>query len=454
MLESPLTQQSVESSQDADTQEKTCKDRGLDSGVADEKPEVLDGEPIIEKMDAREAKKHAGSGSRLNAFGFARFLAAVHILGFHTIRDDGHQFWAWGQTQVSFFFVLSGFVLTYSQLNKPEPWKLERVITFMYKRVMSIYPLFVVSLIIACLRSRPWPFSVWTNLPFQLMMLQAWFWPQCVQIPDDQQQQFWVCNDGLNGMAWYVSCLVFFWLVWHFTFPRLILPMSTRTSFISLCTALLFTSVWPIIFLKGWGDTGEIPWQNDIVWVAMFNPFSNIHIFFCGIFLAKLFVARTSVPDVRKDIVGVTIQNRHYSFSAEIAFAALFAICILVGINTPVFKMTYLLIILARVGLLVPLQMMLVWGLAAEEGLLAWIFQKQPCSWFDPISYGIYILSEVTIQPFSIAFGTLFGIYIPDDAPLTKIEFKFYFAVLPGTMLLAFMANRFFERPLAAHLAD
>ncbi|MFG2650299.1 acyltransferase family protein [Streptomyces sp. NPDC048436] len=125
---------------------------------------------------------------------------------------------------VSFFFVLSGFVLTWST---PQGRKAGE---FWRKRLAKIFPVYVVSSLAAALlliiTAQMWP--SWRVVLAQVFMVQAW-------VPD---QSYFL---GINPVMWSLSCEAFFYLC----FPALLLVLSraaTRTLWISavVCVALTF----------------------------------------------------------------------------------------------------------------------------------------------------------------------------------------------------------------------
>jgi peptidoglycan/LPS O-acetylase OafA/YrhL len=190
---------------------------------------------------------------RLAALASARFFAAFHVLLFHASAMRGLN-WAprWWQTfasagyvAVSFFFVLSGFVLVYTYEGKK--FDLGR---FWRARFARLYPVYLLSLVVCA----PFFFYVITRFDFPgfewtkahltaavvlvLAMLQAW-------VPGAAMT--W------NGVAWAVSVEIFFYVV----FPVLLRSfgrLSNRTTAI-LCLAgwALQTTLKPTLTRAGSG---------------------------------------------------------------------------------------------------------------------------------------------------------------------------------------------------------
>jgi len=107
-----------------------------------------------------------------------------------------------GAVGVSFFFVLSGFVLTWSA-REGEP-----IPTFWRRRIAKIYPNHIASFIVALLLIlRVGPLlpggRVWSGAAANLFLVQAWIPNPYVFI-------------SVNGVSWSLSCEIFFYLTFPF----------------------------------------------------------------------------------------------------------------------------------------------------------------------------------------------------------------------------------------------
>lgn len=135
-----------------------------------------------------------------------RAIAALAVFGFHAAR---HTEWVpqeWmvslGYTGVSFFFVLSGFVLTWS--TSPGV----AAATFFRRRFARVYPShFVTALVALVLPVIAFPVTA-PAVVANLLLVQAWF-PQ------------WEIVWGLNAVSWSLSCEMFFYLAAPFLLSRL-----------------------------------------------------------------------------------------------------------------------------------------------------------------------------------------------------------------------------------------
>ncbi|RAX47007.1 acyltransferase [Arthrobacter sp. AQ5-06] len=146
---------------------------------------------------------------QLNSLTGLRFFAAMAVVLYH-LRiyvpqiSDGLAVFGYGFTGVSFFFVLSGFVLTWSHRSDVHSGR------FYWNRFARIWPLHVLTMIV----------SIWTPLlsattsatfsavPFVVTLTQAW-------IPGSP------FLTSFNGVSWSLSCEAFFYLLFPLLFRKL-----------------------------------------------------------------------------------------------------------------------------------------------------------------------------------------------------------------------------------------
>ncbi|MFE9360942.1 acyltransferase family protein [Streptomyces olivaceoviridis] len=171
--------------------------------------------PALRTPPARAGAATAGSGApaalpSLPSLTGLRWMAALLVFGLHVhnfgwFGGTGGRLVSWafgaGATGVSFFFVLSGFVLTWSARPR------DRALAFWRRRVARIYPVhlatLVVALVMACTlthQARPTAKQTLGNA----LLLHSWWRP------------WW---QTLNPVSWSLACEAFFYAA----FPLLIL---------------------------------------------------------------------------------------------------------------------------------------------------------------------------------------------------------------------------------------
>ena len=151
--------------------------------------------------------------AELSALTGIRFYAALGVFLYHVpsfipgmkaFGGSGVLF-NLGDLGVSFFFVLSGFILTYNYANVfREGVPSAGYKRFLWDRLTKIYPVHFLTLLIVlpiAIFSPQWPLD-WRAVPFHLVLLQC-FWPSPTP----------AFSDYLNKPSWSISCEWFFYLL-------------------------------------------------------------------------------------------------------------------------------------------------------------------------------------------------------------------------------------------------
>lgn len=284
-----------------------------------------------------------------------RFIAAVLVFLFHFARDFSpfdnqylKNFIHASNIAVPYFFLLSGFILTYVYYNRSKP----SFSKFWVARLSRIYPLYFCALCLDTIfKSRFWDnYNVnWSDFFLNTLLIQSWF----------SEKQL-TCN----GPGWSLSVELFLYI----TFPFLLLFLLKKHSVKTILTTCLV--VWFITQLI------HIPAVNmfaeNKLWISIFryNPLAHLSTFLLGCISAILFLKSYSLVE-------------KYS---------------LIFISLPVFILIYLmffdnpLIQYHHSGLFSPLLSMFIIGLASNKGSISLFLAERPFVYLGEISFGIYIL--------------------------------------------------------------
>ncbi|WP_333778832.1 acyltransferase family protein [Streptomyces sp. IBSBF 3136] len=196
-----------------------------------------------------------------------RWMAALLVFGLH-VNNFGYfgggagriVFWGFGAgaTGVSFFFVLSGFVLTWSARPR------DRALAFWRRRVARIYPVHLVTLGIAFLMAytlarQPRPAA--SQALANVLLVHSWWRP------------WW---QTLNPVSWSLACEAFFYAV----FPLLILLLRRLGA--RGATALGAVSAVAVLVLA-WADAHH--WTSQTVYAL---PAARLPEFVLGAVTARL----------------------------------------------------------------------------------------------------------------------------------------------------------------------
>ncbi len=161
----------------------------------------------------RSAGPRSG-GERLPSLTGLRFAAAflvfcVHVsisgaLGPSQAQRAFHRAVGAGAVGVSFFFVLSGFVMTWSA--RPT----DTAARFWRRRAVKIYPNYLVALVftLVSLAVTAHAAGVSVVVP-NVLLVQSWWWDPGVHF-------------GANSVSWSLACEAFFYLLFPWLLPRLV----------------------------------------------------------------------------------------------------------------------------------------------------------------------------------------------------------------------------------------
>ncbi len=263
-----------------------------------------------------------------------RFFAALWVAIFH-IRELG--LWtggfAWygaiaqvGYMGVSFFFVLSGFILVYVYSGREIP-----KLRFWQARFARIYPAYLFSLIVTLpmtLRALPMMKQlhitalVFTTYP---LLLEAWF-PRILY--------FW------NAVAWSLSVEVIFYLVFPFVIPSLDKLSRNRLLFwIGTCwvASLAITNAYVMLRPDGAAHTTSADAQLFWLNIIKFNPFARLPEFLLGMGFGALFLRSKPTAPLSPILAGTAFLVLAIALRAEIPYPIMHTGLLALGFGLVIF---------------------------------------------------------------------------------------------------------------------
>ncbi len=302
--------------------------------------------------------------ARLNALTGLRCFAAINIVLFHFSNPLWFGFLApvvnAGFASVSFFILLSGFVLAYNYAGRARAGQLDSA-RFWKARFTRLYPIYLLSLLVG-LRTLPGEYTAhtpaifWLGVALTPLLLQGW-------VPEIAT--FW------NTPAWTMSaescfCVLFPWLA-RWKAPERIAPQLARMVgvwAVGLAPGLLYVAFNPdhIAPTDRWSYG---PWLQAL----KYTPLPHLASFVFGILLADLdeLLGRSGGLRLLLGLGG---------------FAATFGILEL-GPRVPY--------PIVHDGLLMPLFGCIILGLAGENPL-SFFFGLRPLVFIGEASYCLYLL--------------------------------------------------------------
>jgi peptidoglycan/LPS O-acetylase OafA/YrhL len=356
-----------------------------------------------------QSKAEAQRPARLNALTGLRCFAALNIVFFHysnpqwfgplaPIVDAGY-------ASVSFFILLSGFVLAYNYAGKARSGKLDKV-RFWEQRFTRLYPIYLLSLLIS-IQVLPLEYGAhthrmfWTGLALTPLLLQGWI-PQIATF--------------LNTPAWTMSAEAFFYVLfpWMARWKRprrvgLHLSKMAAVWLLSLIPGALYVIYHPDGLMNtdrfSWG-----PWLNAL----KYTPLPHLASFVFGVMLAGL-----------DEVIDRASLLR--PFLGLFGFAAVYVL--LVHAALVPYPMLH-------DGLMMPLFGCMVLGLAGENKL-ADLFAWAPLVFVGEASYCMYLLH------FNM-WNLLHESHILERLNLKQFDPWISYAIL---VAMAVMALHFVEKP-------
>lgn len=294
---------------------------------------------------------------RIEQLTFPRFISAFIIMVAHTkpswFVDDAwfnplfHGFFA-----VTFFFVLSGFVLGLSYHDKFENNKTEDLKKYFILRVARIYPIYALAILATMAGDYFYlnkTYSLGTVL-LNLSLLQAWFRSEYISFP-----------------AWSLSCEAFFYVIFPF-----VMIYIRKIPYISVVKNMLY--VW-VFSLAAVTLLVVVLFPGDLFWHT--HPLVSTPSFLLGV--------GTSV------IYRKLSQNDKWKFYSGVAFAVVVAVAGGQLLSKPSYAIE-----MAQVpGFML---FLLFLALMADGHLLVRIFKNKLLVLLGKASYALYLFHTLTYE--------------------------------------------------------
>ena len=316
---------------------------------------------------------------QLDALTGLRFFAAFIVVMYHCLaRGGGHaiapslahpstllkNIWNSGYVGVSFFFILSGFILAYTYLGRIDQPRVNKR-AFWVARFARIYPAYLVALALSF-----YAFDAW-KLPTRALLAvptlpQAW-------IPGFQY--------AWNGPSWSLSAEMFFYLL--FPFAALFLVRLDRRRLLMLTLGMWLAMLAVVVaYLATLPDGAHIEGSPTFAhqpWMLMIytSPLIRLPEFLIGVALGRVCVLR---------------GGRQQSVSPSRARAVAASTLVVVAAITSLFCIGPFTPIIWSNVILDPLFALLIYLIALDRGPLGWFFSLGLLVLLGEASYSLYLL--------------------------------------------------------------
>lgn len=390
----------------------------------------------VDTTESPQAKAYVISGGRIGhlpALTGLRFVAALWVVLFHLCT-----FWrpgimplpsqqgplrgaaiavlnliGNGYLGVNVFFVLSGFILTYTYQTLGG-WSSRGRWAFYMARFARIYPLYLCALIIAPLlwAHRDPVISEAVPIVSTLTLTATW-------LPHP--------NISWCGAGWSLCDEAFFYLLFPLV-ATLTASLSRQRIYVLLCLSWIASLLAPLTYLLYNPDRLRDIWHaTDAPWLAIlhFNPLARFPEFLLGVALARLFIMNRAIPSAH----GVNYAGRRVVLSV----VSIVALC---GIS-PILPSPLL-----YNGLLDPAFALLIYNLALNMGRGAWFCSLPMVTLLGEASYALYLLHT----PLWVWLTRIMG--LPSDSVTNDpINVPLCAAYLCLVVAIALLSLRFVEQP-------
>ncbi|MEU2170952.1 acyltransferase family protein [Micromonospora chersina] len=352
-------------------------------------------------------------GSRLASLTGMRFLAALMVFASHAALlgylPPEKEFslvkysYSSGWIGVVFFFVLSGFVLTWS-VREGEPKRL-----FWRRRLVKIYPNYLVAWVAAIVLSW-WAFKLFDfpNLIPGTFMVQSWY-PNIGVIV------------STNTVAWSMSCELFFYLMFPLLY-RLIkrIPDEGLWWAAGSVTAVIAVVLPAIARLLPMAQADMLPMLNMSIqqeWFMQWFPLTRCLEFVLGMLMARIVIRNRWIglrilPALALVAVGMVLQvlmfPSFYSFAATIVL---------------------------------PIALLIAAAAVADSTGRRSSFRVKPLVWLGTISYAFFLVHFLVLLYGHIPLGA--GRTWPVPTALGILA-----GVLAATIVVAWLVTRLVEEPM------
>ncbi|SEA49842.1 Peptidoglycan/LPS O-acetylase OafA/YrhL, contains acyltransferase and SGNH-hydrolase domains [Flavobacterium gillisiae] len=339
---------------------------------------------------------------------FFAFMIFVHHMTFlaksksSTLRWIHESILKEGYIGVSFFFILSGFILAYnyrdSMLNK----KISKS-NFYIARIARIYPLHILTLLIAVpitIQNVNFELSLWfKQLFFNLTLTQSFVPIKKIYF-------------SFNSPSWSISNELFFYLL----FPFLILLIS-KLKILKYSKSLLipFLLLLPILMLL-------IPpiYYKNLFYV---NPFFRVFDFIIGILLFELYL---KIKD-KKKVINFNILE----FGSILLLVVFF-----------IFHSQLPLVVRYSIYYWLPMSFLIL-VFAFQKGLLSRLLSNNTLILLGEISFGFYMFHQLVLKYFIMLNKSLLNI---------TNEYLIISIILIVSLIISYVSLIWFENPVNKYL--
>ena len=374
-----------------------------------------------------EPAQGSSAGTHLSALDGMRFLAVFHIFLYHLESSayasvDTFPHWLYnlfehGYISTSFFFLLSGFILSYLYWKPNGEMAVSRE-RFWWQRFTRVYPIHIVVLLLtvpvdmflwhASLDVPPVPISV-ASAVATATLTQAWYAPL---VP------LW------SWPTWALSALVFLYFIMPWLM-RLLARLSRAQAMICLL-AMPVISLLPTLLFLDLFPNGAPHHRNWHIQLGSTPLFWVTH-FVAGMLMSRVF-------SISRFEQAWRTKSRPWISAGDFALVGILLLCLSEPQSLPWH-------LILRHGAVMPLHLIVLYDLALGRGIAARVLSIRPLRFLGATSFSIFIWQNLLMA---------IGLMIVPALALPK--WLAFTVAAVGVLLVAIASTYWIERPLARRL--
>lgn len=342
---------------------------------------------------------------RLNSLTSLRFIAAfgVFLHHFHVLKESNNHIIKFfssilyeGFVGVTFFYILSGFIISYSYKQHREK-EVFKTSDFLFNRVARLYPVHILTLFVAIyfyIPSYNYGLIHVDQFIYNALLVQS-------AIPDPQY--FF----SFNGVSWSVSTEMFFYIAFIF-----LVTLNNRQLQVFFCTVLALI----VYHMTVVPDT-----KQYVGWTYYINPAFRVIDFMAGMLLFRLY-----------DTGKLVVQDKVATL-LEVGSLLLLAGTMAYGMHSVGMKYRYDIFYLLPMALVV-------YVFAFGKGLVSRAISWKPIVFLGEASFSLYMVHQICIYVVNQNYK-----YNLDSMTST---FFFMATTMGIAIAISCLLYRFYERPV------
>ncbi len=332
---------------------------------------------------------------------FAVFLCHCSFLN-HVIPSLSSYLKDFGGWGVSFFIILSGFIITYNYLDKFKIWDNNLSKEFILKRIKKIYPLHIFTLILFFPMIFLYPnISNFIKLLFNITLTQSW-------VPDLSIAQ------SFNAVSWTLSTLMFFYI-----FTPILLIVANKINKFKYGHFIIIIILFILEFLitkLGYNES------DKMIWFIYESPYVRILDYCIGISLGGIFLSK------KNDIN----NSNKYVFTFVEVISIIILVILFIYKKTPIlyrYTMYWTLI-----------NCVLIYVFSSSKGFISKLLINKRLLYLGNISFSFYLMHYTVITYTNFLFYSILKLNIN-----TYIIIIQFIIVLGLSLLASAFVHRYIE---------